>query len=213
MEFILIDNKKFQITNICIRCILFIFDIFCLIYSYDSIEKNSLFILYCITLIAIFISITNLIRYELIYWKNKDRFFENIEEYILWKKLNLSNIKYLFAAFEYTCKIVILFKIPLMKPENYYYLSIFFIQLNAIFILIILSFLFLYYFYIIFCNPYFFIKTSIYNKIECPICLDKNNKEWITTKCNHNFHKECLNEWIKISNSCPICIVSANYKN
>lgn len=212
MEFVLSDNRRCQIITICIRCIFFIFDIICIIYSYKSIEINNLFYLYCATITAIFASIANLIRYELIYWNNKGRIFETKDEYKLWKIKNFSNAKYSFMAIESICKIAILFQSPLMKEENFYYTSIFIMQLNAIVILLIFGLFFIYSFFTILCNPYFCINPDKNNKIECPICLDKNNKEWVTTKCNHKFHRDCLNEWIKISNSCPICRTTANFR-
>jgi hypothetical protein len=205
MEFTLVDNRRCQIVTILIRCILFIFDIICIVYSYDSIEINSLFYLYCATLTAIFASIANLIRYELIYCNNKGRIFFSLQEYKLWKNKNFSNIKYSFAAIESVCKIALLFQTPLMREEKLYYISIFIIQLNAIAILIVFGLFTIYSFFTFLCNPYFCINLDKNNKLECPICLDKNDKEWVTTKCNHRFHRDCLNEWMKISNTCPIC--------
>ena len=114
MEFTLVDNRRCQIVNILVRCIFFIFDIICIVYSYESIEINSLFYLYCATLVTIFASIANLIRYELIYWNNKGRIFDTKEEYKLWKIKNFSNIKYSFVAIESVCKIALLFKSPLI---------------------------------------------------------------------------------------------------
>lgn len=41
---------------------------------------------------------------------------------------------------------------------------------------------------------------------ECSICLcDIENKKMSVTICNHMFHKVCIKEWCKESNSCPIC--------
>ena len=41
---------------------------------------------------------------------------------------------------------------------------------------------------------------------KCSICLEEMNKEIKQTICNHLFHKECIEEWIKNSkNSCPLC--------
>jgi len=205
MEFTLNDNRRCQIVTIFIRCIFFIFDIICIVYSYESIEINNLFYLYCATLTAIFASIANLIRYELIYWNNKGRLFETKEEYKLWKIKKFSNIKYSFTAIESVCKIALLYYSQMMKEENMYYISILIMQLNAIAILIIFGLFFIYALFTTICNPYFFIKPDKNNKMECPICLDKNDKLWVTTRCNHRFHRECLNEWINISETCPIC--------
>ncbi len=38
----------------------------------------------------------------------------------------------------------------------------------------------------------------------CPICLENTQKTYII-KCSHIFHTNCLEEWAKVSNSCPIC--------
>jgi hypothetical protein len=44
---------------------------------------------------------------------------------------------------------------------------------------------------------------------DCAICLeciDENIDNNIkTTKCNHTFHSNCFETWIKINNSCPLC--------
>jgi hypothetical protein len=42
------------------------------------------------------------------------------------------------------------------------------------------------------------------HKDICAICLN-NNGTFIKTVCNHEFHKDCLNEWIKYKENCPIC--------
>lgn len=44
------------------------------------------------------------------------------------------------------------------------------------------------------------------NDDECPICYENiKNHEKITTKCNHNYHINCLNDWKMIKNDCPTC--------
>lgn len=42
------------------------------------------------------------------------------------------------------------------------------------------------------------------NQYECPICLAISNN-FIKTICDHAFHTDCLNEWKKINQSCPLC--------
>ena len=48
-------------------------------------------------------------------------------------------------------------------------------------------------------------KESEY--IMCCICLEniKDKRNSKQTKCCHQFHKECLNKWLNISNTCPLC--------
>ena len=38
---------------------------------------------------------------------------------------------------------------------------------------------------------------------DCPICLQPNSDCRIN--CGHFYHKGCLEEWLKISQNCPIC--------
>ena len=48
---------------------------------------------------------------------------------------------------------------------------------------------------------------SKYNS-TCAICFEDFNKEnkIIRLKCNHNFHIECIKEWLcNSSNCCPLC--------
>ena len=52
---------------------------------------------------------------------------------------------------------------------------------------------------------------------HCTICLEnyKKNKEIQTLHCNHQFHKNCILEWLSINPLCPICkstqIVNFNF--
>jgi len=54
------------------------------------------------------------------------------------------------------------------------------------------------------------------NVIECSICLTENISinNTCLTNCNHNFCKECLDNWLnKNKKTCPLCIsVINNYK-
>jgi len=53
-------------------------------------------------------------------------------------------------------------------------------------------------------------KKSTY----CSICLEKINKlEKYKTKCNHLYHIKCINKWLKINNTCPICRTELYKKN
>ena len=40
---------------------------------------------------------------------------------------------------------------------------------------------------------------------ECPICLDELSKHVIKLNCGHFFHPNCINDWKKINNACPVC--------
>jgi hypothetical protein len=39
---------------------------------------------------------------------------------------------------------------------------------------------------------------------ECPICLKVIFNKYII-QCGHLFHKICIENWLKLNNSCPVC--------
>tara|TARA_Y100000389_G_scaffold158606_1_gene160082 strand:- start:47 stop:430 length:384 start_codon:yes stop_codon:yes gene_type:complete len=42
--------------------------------------------------------------------------------------------------------------------------------------------------------------------MECAICLEPIiNREKKTLNCNHSFHKNCVDLWLKEHNTCPYC--------
>ena len=52
------------------------------------------------------------------------------------------------------------------------------------------------------------ISPSFKSKLNCSICLEcinKSKSNSSTLKCNHIFHLGCINEWSKVSKTCPIC--------
>lgn len=62
-----------------------------------------------------------------------------------------------------------------------------------------------------------FKKTSNLDlKYKCPICLENmklNEFKRNLPKCNHKFHKKCIDKWFnsKSDKYCPICYMSFNY--
>tara|TARA_Y100000114_G_scaffold118141_1_gene112603 strand:- start:202 stop:609 length:408 start_codon:yes stop_codon:yes gene_type:complete len=44
-------------------------------------------------------------------------------------------------------------------------------------------------------------------KVECAICLERiDSKTLKTTKCGHNFHEKCLQQWTNTDKKdCPVC--------
>ena len=66
-------------------------------------------------------------------------------------------------------------------------------------------------------NPnYYHNKVVVIEEISdepCSICLEplynkedlENNKPVISLKCNHMFHKECLDPWVINNKCCPLC--------
>lgn len=47
------------------------------------------------------------------------------------------------------------------------------------------------------------IKTP--SKAQCPICLDTASSIGTLDPCGHEFCNDCINEWARVSNSCPCC--------
>ena len=57
-------------------------------------------------------------------------------------------------------------------------------------------------------------NIGVYSKGDvCSICLNafpdepsaEQKKKNRNLKCNHSFHTECISEWFKTSNVCPMC--------
>lgn len=50
-------------------------------------------------------------------------------------------------------------------------------------------------------------KTANENGEKCVICDEnyKNGETICNTECNHEFHFDCLEEWIQIRQNCPLC--------
>lgn len=41
--------------------------------------------------------------------------------------------------------------------------------------------------------------------MECAICLENTLKPFETLRCQHTFHKECINIWLSNHITCPMC--------
>ena len=57
-------------------------------------------------------------------------------------------------------------------------------------------------------NLYELNSDEVINNQECSICVESlNDNIAIKLKCNHIFHKKCLEEWLKKSKNkdCPLC--------
>ena len=51
-------------------------------------------------------------------------------------------------------------------------------------------------------------QHKTFKNIECAICLDiidEKGSKVSKTKCNHIFHKSCLDKWIYAQSKCPTC--------
>ncbi|CAO1635652.1 unnamed protein product [Parajaminaea phylloscopi] len=51
------------------------------------------------------------------------------------------------------------------------------------------------------------ILLSSLSSMQCPICLSGYQKEEVlcATWCHHGFHRDCLTEWLKSADTCPLC--------
>ncbi|CAD8046456.1 unnamed protein product [Paramecium primaurelia] len=47
-------------------------------------------------------------------------------------------------------------------------------------------------------------------ELECIICLQKISNKYVKLQCDHYFHKECIDNWIKQKQICPLCRSSIN---
>lgn len=45
-------------------------------------------------------------------------------------------------------------------------------------------------------------------KKECIICLDEAETQWRELGCHHGYHKKCIEEWMCVSDRCPLCMKS-----
>jgi len=45
-------------------------------------------------------------------------------------------------------------------------------------------------------------------KEECIICLDEVETQWRELGCHHGYHKKCIEEWMRVSDRCPLCMKS-----
>ena len=50
-------------------------------------------------------------------------------------------------------------------------------------------------------------KADMEKEIECSICLEQHAKKDASFiySCKHEFGKSCLEEWLKVHKSCPLC--------
>jgi hypothetical protein len=199
------DSRISQSIVIGIRLTMLVFDFFCVHSSYDSIEKDGIFMHYSATIFAVSLSILNSIRHEYKY----SRFYiiKNIFT-IRWKRQNSKNLMYFLGAIEYTLKITFFYHSFPVRNLSPYSISILLLHLNIVVFIIFMKLYIIYFIYWIskiLYNNWKYPKK--YKKIykECPICLQTNDKYWTKTICKHEFHYDCLKEWNQYSKICPYC--------
>lgn len=60
-------------------------------------------------------------------------------------------------------------------------------------------------------NKYFGNENCDFEEFDCSICLNKCKKKESARKikkCNHIFHKKCINNWLLIKPTCPNCRIN-----
>ena len=229
------DEKR-----ICKKCQLFtkwlglLYHVSSMFACIQHIEKNKLFITYCIALIGMCISACNLTRYECAFHACYGRVFRSFEAFRFWKLQQLPCLNYVLGTLEALFQIYFFieawpFKLYIYNDKNVaaYALAVLLLQIHALSIIIVCIFLILSSCIVMICSD-----TSIHPRLysyalrpspasapapvqleifvdkqqECCICLDKNAEHWLTTQCNHSFHQECLSNWTRTNNAtCPIC--------
>lgn len=50
------------------------------------------------------------------------------------------------------------------------------------------------------------VKLDNKTSIECPICLEEQEKIVKRTLCNHDFCSSCISKWLSKHKTCPICV-------
>lgn len=67
------------------------------------------------------------------------------------------------------------------------------------------------------CSGYINISCFFLMSMDCPICCDdiQSGDECVSTRCNHKFHKDCLQQYLAYNArkniiECPICRVRLN---
>ncbi|CAD8133965.1 unnamed protein product [Paramecium octaurelia] len=48
-------------------------------------------------------------------------------------------------------------------------------------------------------------KTCLETELDCIICLEKITGKCIVLQCDHSYHKECIDNWVKQKPICPMC--------
>jgi len=55
------------------------------------------------------------------------------------------------------------------------------------------------------------IKHSEISQTSCVVCMCEfeNRQRLRVLQCNHEFHSKCIDKWLKVNRSCPVCRADA----
>ena len=101
MEFTYNESRTCKRGIIFTRTIFLLLHLFSIYYDYDNIKKDKYFTYYLFTILSIFLSLCNNIRYEYAHYKILGYTFTSLEEFTQWKeKHQFKNISYVLIVFE-----------------------------------------------------------------------------------------------------------------
>jgi hypothetical protein len=228
MEFIYDEKRTLKQSLLFIKSITLIFHFFSIYINFNSIEKDNRFIYYLLTLFSTLLCVCNNARYEYVHYKIHGLPFASIDEFIIWKKSQQFIVLTCFLNLFETFIHIFFFCLTITKlsfvDSNilFYSISTLFLEIYAFICFFLSTFI------IIFCCSLnisfvdvFFIEDignnnkilqyivdiypNIDEKSECCICMDKNTNPWVSISCGHKFHRECIMQWNRHNNTCPIC--------
>jgi hypothetical protein len=220
MEFIYDDKRICNKTMLFIKSIILLFHFICLYVDFNSIEKKSIiFIYYINTIFSTFYCVCNNARYEYHHIKIYGQNFSSIDEFNEWRKSHkFIRITYFLNNFEMVS--YIFFFCMTIKQFTFINNQIIFYSISTIILYIYACIFFLIIIFGCMCLCSFnfslhkpsdqsrslvYIVENVDINKECCICMDKNTNNWVHIPCGHSFHNECIIQWNRTSNTCPIC--------
>ena len=180
--------------------------------------------IYIVMITAMFLSTLNDMRYEYCHFTKLGTIFSSLDEFELWKKAILPQLKIVFSGAECAIKLVFLiknflpefdfsFKNSCKMGENVFKVHIV-LLFSLYFIIGAFSCMIMTCIHyprqgteqkrsITLSNP---IILNNFQTEECSICMDLDNtKAWIMLPCGHKFHNSCIVQWLNTQQNCLIC--------
>jgi len=205
-EFIYDDRR-------CCSKIIILFKIIgCIFYTMTLSTCNKAEI-YIVMITVIILSTLNDIRYELYHYMKFGTIFSSLNEFELWRRTILPQLKMIFSGAEFAIKLVFLIKnFPPEFDFRFKNLCKFGDSIFKVHILVLFSIYFIlgaFSCMIMTCIYYprenqvpsqrqtiYLLDPIILNNLqteECSICMDLDNtKPWIILPCGHKFHNSCI---------------------
>ena len=225
MEFTYFERRTCVRCLFFTKCLYFLFHLTCALSCISCLDtKYDKIIYYFCLLLSICATLLFTARYEYILFKNNGRVFASIEEFIEWKnqKKKQLMIQYLNGLEWSTYLVFLITTWPLKinfldsKSNILYAASFFIFQIVGILISFLIVLIGLFSCTFMCCmrsapplnvnlGQLPTVEVVINDQMECCICMDKNTLPWIHTPCGHEFHDDCLQNWKRVNNTCPVC--------